>query len=314
MAASRASLAGPLVVLVIILAASGSPARAAQGGNNADMEPMRGSTRRQLIASNSSAVSHHGGRVFNNPISINIVWYGPDWTAAQKVIILDFFSSVSAPASAGDPQVKSWWNIARQYYNSKGAYVTGLVTQGWQYNDTGSSGLINVAPQTILTNVLKRQGIKNPDIFALHLILTSRNVTVKDPLAGTFCKDYCAFHSKMNINGSDTIFSFVGNADTQCPGQCSQDYTSAPSPNSDKGVDAMISLLGGQLSATASDADMNAWFDQNGKEGNDLCQYTYGSLLTASNGASYNLNGINNRKFAVQQMYNPTTAQCASTA
>eukprot|EP00850_Spirogloea_muscicola_P022293 SM000287S10615 [mRNA] locus=s287:123136:125563:+ [translate_table: standard] len=295
MAASLASLAGPLVVLAIILAASCSAARAAhRGNNNAEMEPMRGSTRRQLIVINSSTLSHHGGRVFNNPISINIVWYGPDWTAGQKSIILDFFSSISASATAGAREVKSWWNIARQYYNNKGAYVTGLVKQGWQYDDTGSSGLINVAPQTILTNVLKRHGIKNPDIYALHLILTSRNVTVKDPLAGTFCKDYCAFHSKMNINGSDT------------------DYTSAPSPNSDKGVDAMISLLG--LSATASDADMNAWYDQNGKEGNDLCQYTYGSFLTASNGASYNLNGINDRKFVVQQIYNPTTAQCASTA
>eukprot|EP00850_Spirogloea_muscicola_P004898 SM000021S06531 [mRNA] locus=s21:1133746:1136417:- [translate_table: standard] len=319
----RSSLALALVALAALAAVpTGQTQDVISGGlgkgRSVSVTPMRTAAmpnRRQLQAtikaSPSSAIKYHGGRVATAPIIVNIIWYGPEWTSAQTSIILDFFNSIftSTHSEIPNPQLRIWWYTNRQYYNSKGATVTGWIKQGVQYNDTGSFGLTNVNPQAILTDALNR-GVIKPDTNALNLILTSPSVTVLDPLAGTFCKDFCGFHSNMLYNGVDVVFSHVGNADTQCPGECSLAYTSAPSPNGDKGVDAMVSLLGSQLSAVATDPDLNGWYDKNGLESGDLCQYTYGKILTDSNGAAYNTNGLYGRKYLIQQVYSLLKTVC----
>jgi hypothetical protein len=83
------------------------------------------------------------------------------------------------------------------------------------------------------------------------------------------------------------------------------------SPNGNVGADAMASIVSHELEESATDPDLNAWYDRRGYEDADKCQWTFGSTHTVANGSQANmtLGGLN---FLIQRNWvNASGGYCA---
>ena len=72
-------------------------------------------------------------------------------------------------------------------------------------------------------------------------------------------------------------FGFIGNPGVQCPKACLANYA----PNGDYGVDAMISILGHELTEVTTDPTAGAWFDLANQECADKCRIQFGNYVHA---------------------------------
>ena len=62
----------------------------------------------------------------------------------------------------------------------------------------------------------------------------------------------------------------------------------------------MVSVIAHELEETATDPDLNAWYDSSGAENADKCAWTFGTTYTVSNGSLANMN-LGTRDYLVQQ-------------
>jgi hypothetical protein len=130
------------------------------------------------------------------------------------------------------------------------------------------------------------------DASGVYFVLTSADVTA----SSGFCTQYCGWHTHGTISGSDIKYAFIGNPD-RCPSACAAQTTS---PNGNAGADGMASIIAHELEESASDPDLNAWYDTRGYENADKCAWTFGSTTTLPSGAKYNMTlGSNN--YLIQQ-------------
>jgi hypothetical protein len=72
----------------------------------------------------------------------------------------------------------------------------------------------------------------------------------------------------------------------------------------------MASIIAHELEETATDPDLNAWYDQRGAENADKCAWTFGSTYAAS-GALANMK-LGTRDYLIQQNWvNASGGFCA---
>ncbi|KAL4349478.1 hypothetical protein AHAS_Ahas10G0046000 [Arachis hypogaea] len=167
------------------------------------------------------------------------------------------------------------------------------------------------------------------DVSAINVILTAKDVSVDG-----FCSSRCGTHgSTRSVNGkARTAYVWVGNSETQCPGQCAWPFhqpiygpQTPPlvAPNGDVGVDGMIINLATLLAGTVTNPFNNGYFQgpvTAPLEAVSACTGVFGSgaypgypgrvLVEKTTGASYNANGVNGRKFLLPAMWDPVTSAC----
>ena len=102
------------------------------------------------------------------------------------------------------------------------------------------------------------------DTNGVYFVLTSADVTA----SSGFCTQYCGWHTRGTISGSDIKYSFVGNPD-RCPSACEAQTTG---PNGNAGADGMASIIAHELEEATTDPDLNAWYDRRGQENADKCR------------------------------------------
>ena len=142
------------------------------------------------------------------------------------------------------------------------------------------------------------------DTSGVYFVLTSADVTE----TSGFCTQYCGWHTRATISGSDIKYSFVGNPD-QCPSAC--EAQTAVSPNGNPGADGMASIIAHELEEAATDPDLNAWYDRRGRENADKCAWTFGVEYTAGNGSKANMK-LGPRDYLIQQNWvNAAGGYCA---
>ena len=90
-----------------------------------------------------------------------------------------------------------------------------------------------------------------------------------------FLTQYCGWHTYGTYNGTNIKYAFIGNAAGPSLGNCAEQ--TGKSPNSDPGVDAMVSVMSHELEEAASDPHLNAWYDTSGNENADKCAWTFGT-------------------------------------
>ena len=61
----------------------------------------------------------------------------------------------------------------------------------------------------------------------------------------------------------------------------------------------MASIIAHELEETATDPDLNAWYDTRGAENADKCAWTFGATTTL-NGAKYNMT-LGGKNYLIQQ-------------
>jgi hypothetical protein len=242
-----------------------------------------------------SPILNHGGTVMGNTINVYVIWYG-NWNqsngsdnVAGQQLVRTFLSSVG-----NSP-----------YYNINTSYpgVTGSVTLKAETADGGSQGsrLSDASVQTIVSTAIN-SGKLPSDINGVYFVLTSSDVSERSG----FCNRYCGWHTYGTINGSNTKYSFVGNAN-RCLSSCAAQTIS---PNGNAGVDAMISVIAHELEEAATDPNLNAWYDSKGAENADKCAWTFGSAQTQlASGAYYNMT-LGGKNFLIQRNLDAGDSKC----
>ncbi|KAJ4701358.1 protein EXORDIUM [Melia azedarach] len=281
----------------------------------------------------SQLLQYHNGPLLSGKISVNLIWYGK-FKPSQKAIISDFITSLSSasPLKTNQPSVATWWKTTEKYYHLISKKSTLSLSLGKQISDeTYSLG------KSIKNSDLVTLASKGEQKDAINVVLTASDVTVEG-----FCMSRCGTHGAAagsksgQIKGKNYKFAYVwvGNSETQCPGQCAWPFhqpiygpQSPPlvAPNNDVGLDGMVINLASLLAGTATNPFGNGYFQgpkEAPLEAASACPGVYGKgaypgyagnlLVDATTGASYNAHGANGRKYLVPALYDPATSSCST--
>jgi hypothetical protein len=233
----------------------------------------------------TNPILYHGGPIMTGTTNVYYIWYG-SWTPGDQMILTQLASNIG-----GSP----WFNINTTYYNSTSTFVTNSVHYAGSTTDNYSQGknLSDAAVQAIVSTAINSPNGLPKDTNGVYFVLTSADVNE----TSGFCTQYCGWHTRGTIAGSDIKYAFIGNA-ARCPSACAAQTTS---PNGSLGPDAMASIIGHELSESVTDPDLNAWFDRSGQENADKCAWTFGTVQRASNGSFYNVTLGVGLQYLIQQ-------------
>lgn len=280
------------------------------------------------------ALTYHKGELLQGNLPVSIVWYGK-FLPSQKSVVADFLLSLNPQKENLDPSAKPlikvshWWNTIQTYMKSAGKKKANIVLAN-QVSDKNCS-LGKILKKHQISRLARRVVHSKPG--GLTLVLTAKDVAVQG-----FCMSNCGFHSSINAkeNKKSTVFIWVGNSVTQCPGQCAWPFhqpiygpQTAPlgAPNGDVGVDGMIINIASLLAGAVTNPYGNGYF-LGGSDGSarlevaSACPGVYGKgaypgyagelLVDRTTGASYNAQGVNERKYLLPALFDPLTSKCST--
>ncbi|KAJ1386855.1 Protein EXORDIUM-like [Sesbania bispinosa] len=288
----------------------------------------------EVVQDPSQLLHYHNGPLLYGKISVNLIWYG-QFKPSQKAIISDFITSLSSSSPVSEtnqPSVATWWKTTEKYYHlsSKKASPRLSLSLGKQILDENYS-----LGKSLTSKHLVELASKGDQRNSINVVLTSADVAVEG-----FCMSRCGAHgsssSAGHVKGKNYKFAYiwVGNSETQCPGQCAWPFhqpiygpQSPPliAPNNDVGLDGMIINLASLLAGTATNPFGNGYFQGPAEaplEAASACPGVYGKgaypgyagnlLVDSTTGASYNAHGGNGRKYLLPALYDPSTSSCST--
>ncbi|KAF5733351.1 phosphate-responsive family protein [Tripterygium wilfordii] len=270
-----------------------------------------------LVEQQPLVLKYHNGALLKGNITVNLVWYGK-FTPVQRSVIVDFINSLNYNG-APLPSTASWWKTTAKY--------------------RGGPSIITVGKQTLLEDYSLGKVLKNsylPALASKANFLNSINVvlTAKDVAVDGFCMSRCGTHGSTRPTGGlkRGAYVWVGNSETQCPGQCAWPFhqpiygpQTPPlvAPNGDVGVDGMIINLATVLANAVTNPFNQGYFQGPPTaplEAVSACTGLFGSgaypgypgqlLVDKVTGASYNAHGVNGRKYLLPAMWDPQTSAC----
>lgn len=271
-------------------------------------------------------LKYHNGRLLKGDVNFNIVWYGK-FTPSQRSILLDFVQSLSMPSpSRAAPSVSSWWRTTEEY---KGGPINLLL--GKQLFDDDCS-LGKTLTSRDLARLARRAAAAAGGSSAISAVFTARDVAVEG-----FCMSRCSTHGSAKGGGAGTrraAYLWVGNSETQCPGQCAWPFhqpvygPQGPplvAPNGDVGVDGMVISLATALAGAVTNPFEDGYYQGPAEaplEAVTACTGVFGSgaypgypgkvLVERATGGSYNAGGMNGRKYLLPAMWDPKTSVCST--
>ncbi|TKY56271.1 EXORDIUM protein [Spatholobus suberectus] len=287
----------------------------------------------ELVQDPTQLLHYHNGPLLSGKISINLIWYG-QFKPSQKAIVSDFITSLSpSPPHSTQPSLATWWKTTEKYYHlssSKKKPSPPLsLSLGKQILDENYS-LGKSLTSKHLVSLASKGDPKN----AINVVLTSADVAVEG-----FCMSQCGTHGSSSVGhtkGKNYKFAYVwvGNSETQCPGQCAWPFhepiygPQGPplvAPNNDVGLDGMVINLASLLAGTVTNPFGNGFFQGPAEaplEAASACPGVYGKgaypgyagnlLVDSSTGASYNAHGANGRKYLLPALFDPSTSSCST--
>ncbi|XP_068641471.1 protein EXORDIUM-like 2 [Aristolochia californica] len=273
-----------------------------------------------LVEEQPLVLKYHNGLLLKGDFTFNIVWYGK-FTPSQHAILIDFVKSLNPAKSTSSPSVASWWKTTEKY-------------------KSGPTNLL-LGKQIVDENCSVGKSLKSRDIVNLAGKLAGRNVisvvfTAKDVAVEGFCMSRCGTHGSARATNGKARFAYVwvGNSETQCPGQCAWPFhqpiygpQTPPliAPNGDVGVDGMVINLATVLAGTVTNPFNNGYFQgppEAPLEAVSACPGVFGSgaypgypgktLLDGPTSSSYNARGVNGRKYLLPAMWDPRTSTCTT--
>lgn len=277
-----------------------------------------------LVQEQPLILKYHNGLLLKGTFSVNLIWYGK-FTPSQRAILVDFFHSLnSGEKSPSLPSVSTWWKTTERYRGGRASHLS-------------SSNLV-VGQQILDENCSLGKSLKKTQIIALAAKGGQRNainivLTAKDVVVDGFCMSSCGTHgSARGAGGGRFAYIWVGNSESQCPGQCAWPFhqpiygpqsPALVAPNGDVGVDGMVINVATLMAGTVTNPFENGYFQGPATaplEAVSACTGIFGKgaypgfageLLTdKTTGASYNANGLNGRKYLLPAMWDPKTSTC----
>ncbi|GAB4861334.1 Protein PHOSPHATE-INDUCED 1 [Ancistrocladus abbreviatus] len=279
----------------------------------------------------SMTFQYHEGPLLTGKISVNLLWYGK-FNPAQRAIVSDFITSLSSSSQTGQPSVAKWWSAIGKYYHLA---ANSKLRHSSLHLSLGKQVLIENYPlgKSLTTKQIVYLASKGEQSDAINVVLTAADVAVEG-----FCMSRCGSHgSSKSVKGGKTskfAYIWVGNSQTQCPGQCAWPFhkpiygpQNPPlvAPNNDVGLDGMVINLASLLAETATNPFGNGFFQgpkEAPLEAASACPGVYGRgaypgyagnlLVDATSGGSYNANGASGRKYLLPAIFDPSTSSCST--
>eukprot|EP00249_Psilotum_nudum_P028839 c38791_g1_i1 orf=155-1156(+) len=264
-------------------------------------------------------------------IDVYLIWYGK-FNGSQTSIIVDFFKSFQM--HNGDTRsVSAWWKTTSGYEDAFGSRVSSSINLAKEKIDSSYSlgkTLTMIDVETLVKHAI--HGKVFPTVSkAIYMVLTAPDVYVDG-----FCMNSCGFHAYTfptpATDGKMLPYSWVGNSVIQCPGQCAWPFATPHfgpqtpplhSPNGDVGIDGMIINIATILAGAATNPYGTGYYQGDAAaplEAVSACTGIFGKgaypgypgelLVHNQTGSSYNANGINDRRFLIPAMWNPTSLNC----
>ncbi|KAJ8754802.1 hypothetical protein K2173_012726 [Erythroxylum novogranatense] len=268
-----------------------------------------------LVKEQPLVLKYHNGALLNGNINVNLIWYGT-FTPIQRSIIVDFVNSLN-PNRAPLPSASLWWRTTSKYHGGSRTLQVGHQILHQEYT---------LGKLLKTTHLLALASKVNFAIDSINVVLTSKDVAVDG-----FCMSRCGTHGSSRGSARGT-YVWVGNSETQCPGQCAWPFhqplygpQTPPlvAPNGDVGVDGMIINLATLLANTVTNPFNGGYFQGPPTaplEAVSACTGIFGSgsypgypgrvLVDKITGASYNAHGLNGRKFMLPAIWDPQTSAC----
>ncbi|KAF8406039.1 hypothetical protein HHK36_008119 [Tetracentron sinense] len=279
----------------------------------------------ELVQEQPPLFKYHNGPLLSGQISINLIWYG-HFKPSQRSIISDFLSSLSSSTSQTHPSVATWWKTTDKYYHLSSNKHSSL-SMGKQILDESYS-----LGKSLTGKQIVELATKGEQRNAINVVLTASDVAIEG-----FCSSSCGTHGSSRSaknNKSKFAYIWVGNSETQCPGQCAWPFhqpiygpQSPPlvAPNNDVGLDGMVINLASLLAGTATNPFGNGYFQgpvEAPLEAASACPGIYGKgaypgyagdlLVDSTTGASFNSHGANGRKYLLPALFDPSTSSCST--
>ncbi|KAK2998253.1 hypothetical protein RJ639_007618 [Escallonia herrerae] len=277
---------------------------------------------------------YHNGPLLTGKISVNLIWYGK-FKPSQRAIVSDFITSLSSSKPVNNqPSVAMWWQATEKYYHAvKSSKSSPLILSLTNQILDKSYSL----GKSLTSQQIKLLASKGDQKNAINVVLTASDVAVDG-----FCSSRCGTHGSApssqigRVKGKVPKFAYiwVGNSETQCPGQCAWPFhqpiygpQSPPlvAPNNDVGLDGMVINLASLLAATATNPFGNGYYQGAASaplEAASACPGVYGTgaypgyagnlLVDAMTGASYNAHGGNGRNYLLPALFDPSTSSCST--
>ncbi|KAK9134243.1 hypothetical protein Syun_013573 [Stephania yunnanensis] len=288
------------------------------------VHPSRATTRKltELVQQQPLVLKYHDGALLKGNYTLNIIWYGR-FTPSQRSILLDFLESLNSrdPHEAATPSVQSWWRTTEKYKRGQ----TNLVLGRQVLDENYSFGKLLKSPHLTALAAKAAGAVKNEN--SVNVVLTAREVAVEG-----FCMSRCGTHGWKAGRTGRFAHVWVGNSESQCPGQCAWPFhqpiygpQTAPlvAPNGDVGVDGMVINLATLLAGTVTNPFNDGYFQGPATaplEAVTACTGVFGQgaypgypgkvLVDGATGGSYNAHGVHGRKYLLPAMWDPQKLEC----
>jgi sugar lactone lactonase YvrE len=247
-----------------------------------------------------NGINYHSGPVLHT-IHAYYIWYG-NWNGLDPngpPILTDFISNIG-----GSP-----YFAINTTYGDTSVNVPNAVTFAAQTTVAGTSTALSDSDIAAIVSTALGQFSGIPDTNGVYFVLTAPGITE----TSGFLSSYCGWHNHGNftVGGTtyDIKYSFVGNASGPYLRSCA--WQTNVSPNGDPAADGMVSVIAHELEETATDPDLNAWYDNSGMENADKCAWNFGAYYSVSNGSIANMR-LGQRDYLIQQNWvNAAPGFCA---
>lgn len=221
-----------------------------------------------------------------------------------------------------------WWRTLHSYHDRSGKSVPTSVRLVKQVGDLYSLGKSIKRAQiaTLIKNKISTK-IFPLDSNGVYLVLTAKDVNVE-----RFCMGSCGFHDSILASANTrVVYGHVGNPLVQCPGMCAWPYAIPEygplgkplvAPN---GVDSdgMIINIGAILVGAVTNPYKTGYFQGDALvplEAVTACSGVFGAraypgypgdlLVSKTSNASYNVHGVNARKFLLPAIWDIKSFNC----
>lgn len=227
-------------------------------------------------STSSNGITYHNGPVMTNTINVYEIWYG-DWSGAttRQSLIDTFLRGVGG---------SSYFNINTTYFNGSNVRVPNAVAVAGSLSVAATKTSLTQSDITSIVSNAVTTGALPTDANALYYVFTAANISVQG-----FLTQFCGYHSYGTMNGATIKYSFVGDPTANTGACVSGLLSSTSSPNGDWIGDGMVSVIVHELEETATDPQLNAWYDGSGNENGDKCAWNFGTTFKTSSGANANV-------------------------
>jgi hypothetical protein len=240
-----------------------------------------------------TGISYHGGPIITSPQIAAIYWSSS--TIYSGGPAAGTFGAGSGDGSLVGTFMRSlgntgYWNINNTYTNGSGGRVANTLsyTAYWADNTNVPGSGANVSDAAVQAEVVKgfTSGALAFNSSTLYAVFSANGVN----LGGGAGTQYCAYHGHFSWNGNDVKYAVMP-YDYGYGGSCS---IAGASPTSDPAAAAEVNTLAHETEETATDEDLNAWYDSRGYENADKCAWNFGATSSGGTGR-YNqtMGGVN---------------------